>query len=42
MTLTKVIELVKQFLENKKVGNIQINCFKGGISSINVNETIKE
>ena len=42
MTLEKAIKIIEEFLAEKKVGNIQINCFKGGISSVNVNETRKE
>jgi hypothetical protein len=40
----KILELlviVRAFLEGGKVGNIQVNCFKGGISSVNINETVK-
>ena len=39
--ILEVIVLIRSFLSEKKVGNIQINAFRGGISSVNVNETIK-
>jgi len=39
--IIEVIVLIRAFLADRKVGNIQINMFKSGISSINVNETIK-
>ena len=39
--IIEIIILIRAFLADRKVGNIQINMFKSGISSINVNETIK-
>ena len=39
--ILEVIVLVRAFLSARKVGNIQINMFMGGISSVNVNETLK-
>ncbi len=42
MTIKKIIKLLIKWLNEKKVGNIQINMYKGGISSVNLNETIKE
>ena len=37
----ETMRVIKAFLTEGKVGNIQVNCFKGGISSVNVNQTIK-
>lgn len=37
----EVIKDIKEFLVQKKVGNIQINMFKGGISNYSINETKK-
>lgn len=42
MNIKKVIKLLIKWLQEKKVGNVQINVYKGGISSVNLNETIKE
>jgi len=39
--ILEVIVLLRAFISAKKVGNIQINMFMGGISSVNVNETLK-
>jgi hypothetical protein len=36
-----ISKFVKEWLEAKKVGNITINFYKGGISSIKFEETIK-
>ena len=35
------MKVIKEFLIAGKVGNIVVNCFKGGISTVQVNETIK-
>ena len=37
----EVMRDIKEFLVLKKVGNIQINMFKGGISNYSINETKK-
>jgi hypothetical protein len=37
----ETMKVIKEFLINRKCGNVQVNCFRGGISSVNVNETIK-
>ena len=37
----ETMKVIKAFLVAGKVGNIVVNCFKGGISTVNVNETIK-
>ena len=36
----ETMKVIKQFLVARKVGNVQVNCFRGGVSSINVHETI--
>jgi len=36
----KCMRVIKQFLVDRKVGKIEINCFRGGVSSITVHETI--
>jgi len=33
--------LLHEWLAEKKVGNISVNVFKGSITSINTNETLK-
>jgi hypothetical protein len=37
----ETMKVIKEFLISGKVGNIVVNCFKGGITTVNVNETIK-
>jgi len=39
--ILEVIVLLRAFLADRKVGNIQINMFMGGVSSVNVSETLK-
>lgn len=39
--LKEIMEILKKWIESKKVGSVQINFFKGGISSIKFEETIK-
>ena len=36
-----LIDYIKRLIADKFTGNIQINFFKGGISNINKNESIK-
>lgn len=36
----EVMRVIKEFLVMKKVGKIEVNCFKGGISSMTVHETL--
>jgi len=43
-TDTKFMEVmrdIKEFLIQKRVGNVQVNMFKGGISNWSINETKK-
>jgi hypothetical protein len=40
-TAENVKKIVIKWLVMGKVGNITINTFKGGVSSINLNQTIK-
>jgi hypothetical protein len=37
----ETMKVIKEFLVSGKVGNIVVNVFKGGISTVQVNETIK-
>lgn len=37
----EVMRDVKEFMVSKKVGNIQVNMFKGGITNWTINETKK-
>ena len=39
--MKELIVLIKEWIETKKVGSITINFFKGGISSVKKEETIK-
>ncbi len=40
-TLKDIMRLHKLWMDGKKVGNIQVNYFRGGVTSINLNETVK-
>jgi hypothetical protein len=37
----ETMKVIKEFLVARKVGNIVVNAFKGGITTVQVNETIK-
>jgi hypothetical protein len=37
----ELIKLIQEWIDKKKVGSLQINFFKGGISSVNMIETKK-
>ena len=39
--MKELIALIKEWIETKKVGSITVNFFKGGISSVKKEETIK-
>ena len=39
--MDKIIALIKLWIEQKKVGKITINFFKGGITNINIEESKK-
>jgi len=39
--IEKVLILIKDWISKKKVGSISINFFKGGVSSVKLEETIK-
>lgn len=39
--LDKILAILKQWVVEKKVGSVTINFFKGGITTINLNETVK-
>jgi len=38
--ILEVIVLLRAFLEEKRVGNIQVNMYMGGISNVNRFETL--
>jgi len=40
-TFMQVMKDIKEFLIKRRVGNIQVNMFKGGISNWSINETKK-
>jgi hypothetical protein len=40
-TLKDIMKLVNNWIDSKYVGNIQVNFFKGGVTSVNLNQTIK-
>ena len=39
--MTELIKLIQKWIEDKKVGSLTINFFKGGVSSVKLEETIK-
>ena len=39
--LDRVIEMIREWISKRKVGSITINFFKGGISSVKIEETIR-
>lgn len=39
--MKELVGIIKEWIEQKKVGSITINFFKGGISSIDKRETLK-
>lgn len=39
--MEKIFTLIKLWIEQKKVGKITINFFKGGITNINIEESKK-
>lgn len=39
--MDKLIALIREWIEQKKVGKITINFFKGGVSSIHIEEVKK-
>jgi len=41
MTLKEVIEFIVQWIEDKKTGSIQVNFFRGGISTVKFTEILK-
>lgn len=36
-----IFDIIRKLVDNKFTGSIQINFFKGGISNINKNESLK-
>lgn len=41
VTIDRIVEQIKVWMDRKKYGNIQINFFAGGVSNINLNESVK-
>ena len=39
--LDELVKVIQEWIDKKKVGKIQINFFKGGISSYKIEETKK-
>jgi len=39
--MNELVKLIKKWISDRKTGNIQINFFKGGISCVKMEETIK-
>ena len=39
--IEKIIEIIKDWIDNQKTGSIQINFFKGGIGNLNLSNSIK-
>ena len=39
--LLKILEIIKSFLLTKKVGYVRINMKEGGITNINIKESVK-
>lgn len=39
--LKELMDIIRQWIESRKVGSVTINFFKGGVSSVNFNETVK-
>jgi len=39
--LGKIMVLIKEWVTRKKVGSIQVNLYQGGISNINLKESVK-
>lgn len=35
------MDIIRQWIESRKVGSVTINFFKGGVSSVKFEETIK-
>ena len=39
--LGKIMVLIREWVMQKKVGSIQVNLYQGGISNINLKESVK-
>ena len=39
--LDKITKILKEWIDEKKTGSIQINFFKGGIGNLNLSNSIK-
>jgi len=40
-TIAKLIDVIRSWISEKRTGSIQINFFKGGISNIKKEESVK-
>ena len=40
-TLKYLLDLIREWIEKHKVGSLTINFFKGGVSSVKMEETVK-
>lgn len=40
-SIERIVEEVVKWMSQRKYGNIQINFFAGGVSNINLNESVK-
>lgn len=39
--IDEIVKILKDWIDNKKTGSIQINFFRGGIGNLNLNKSIK-
>ena len=37
----KIVLLIRDFLSKKKIGSIKVNMYEGGITNLNINESVK-
>ncbi len=37
----RIILLIKDFLNKEKIGSIKVNMYKGGITNLNIDESVK-
>lgn len=39
--IQSIVTMLNEWARKRKVGSIQVNFFKGGITTVNLNETVK-
>lgn len=39
--LGRIISLLKSWIRDKRVGSIQVNFMKGGVTNVNIKESLK-